>query len=90
MREAANFSETTVHIYQTAWRHFPEEQLSSESSHHPEFTNVNDIKNAVFWDVTSCNQRCPEISEHSAAYKMCSDEGGSGMPLNVDTSVLPR
>jgi len=80
----------TVHIYQTAWHNFPEEQLSSESSQHPEFTNVNDIKNAVFWDVTPCNQMCTEILVHSAACKIYSDEGGSGMPLKVDTILLPR
>jgi hypothetical protein len=90
MREAAGFSETTVHIYQTAWHHFLEEQLSSKSSHLPDLTNVNHIKNAVFWDVTPCNQMCTEISERSAAYKMCSVEGGSGMLLKVDTSLLPR
>ena len=67
MREAAGFSKPTVHNYQTGWHHFPEERLSSESSHHPEFTNLNYIKNAVFWDVTPCNTMCTEISEHSAA-----------------------
>jgi hypothetical protein len=47
MRETAGFTDMTVHIYQTAWHNFPKEQLSSKSSHHPEFTNVNDIKNAI-------------------------------------------
>jgi len=47
MRGAAGFTDMTVHIYQTAWHHFPEKQLSSKSSFHPEFTNVNDMKNAI-------------------------------------------
>jgi len=53
-------------------------------------TYQRQIKNTVFWDVTPFSQMCTKISEHSAAYKICSVEGGSGMPLNVDTSLLPR
>jgi hypothetical protein len=44
MREAPGFFETSVHIYQTARHHLPEEQLSSKSCHHLEFTNVNVLK----------------------------------------------
>jgi hypothetical protein len=65
---------------------FPEKQLSPKSSHHLEFTNARDIKNAVFLDMTPFT----DILEHPAAHKVCSDEGGSRMPFNFDAPLLTR
>jgi hypothetical protein len=53
------------------------------------FTDVNDVKNVVFWDATPCSQIRTAISDHPAAYEAYSDVGNSVL-LHVDTRLPDR